>query len=114
MSKTFHDPDQSGWAAEMRNDPLEVMTAVEAPILVLYGAFDPWVPVKASLERLTPLARTHANMEIHVIDDADHAMMTSASPMAQIDPKAMAAQAPESPAYFAVVTRWLTNLGLTR
>lgn len=114
MGKTFHDPDKSGWAQEMSNDPLEVMKSVKAPILVLYGAADPWIPVQMSVERLKSLEQAHPNMELHIIRGADHAMMTSASPLAQVDPKSMVHQAPEAPEYFAIMTRWLTERGITK
>jgi dienelactone hydrolase len=113
MGKTFRDPDKSGWAQEMSNDPLEVMRSVKAPILVLYGAADPWVPVQTSMARLRPLERGHPNMEVHVISGADHAMMTSATPFAQVDPSSTVRQAPEAPEYFAIMTRWITERGLT-
>lgn len=114
MAKTFSDPDKSDWAREMRNDPLAVMSTIQIPILVLYGSADPWVPVTASLDRLDTLLAEHTKLKIAVIAGADHAMMTSASPLQQIDPKLVAAQSPEAPAYFAILAQWLTTLGIAR
>lgn len=114
MDRTFHDPAKSGWAREMSNDPMSVMKTIKAPILVLYGANDPWVPVKTSMERLEPLLheRGHTNLQLHVVGNADHAMMTSASPLEQVDPKSTAHEAPEAPEYFAVLVQWLTSMGI--
>lgn len=113
LDRTFGDPDSSRWAREMRNDPLSVITQVKTPILVLYDAADPWIPFSTSLQRFGPLLSRQRNISVHVVANADHAMMKSASPLAQVDPKAMAQQAPEAPEYFGVLVRWLTAQGLT-
>ena len=114
MGRTFHDPAKSGWAREMSNDPMSVIRTIKAPILVIYGAKDPWVPVKTSIERLATLLqdREHANLRLKVISNADHAMMTSASPLEQIDPKSFPSEAPDAPEYFAVMVQWLTSMGI--
>lgn len=114
MSKTFSDPEKSDWAAEMRNDPMAVVDRVRKPLLMVYGSEDPWVPVSASLQRLTATGRSRRTIDVHVIAGADHAMMTSASPLTQVDPAAMAHQAPEAPEYFAVMTRWLLSIGIVK
>ena len=56
MSKTFNDPDKSGWAKEIRHDPLTSIGAISAPTLIIYGSGDPWVPAALSMDRL---ASTH-------------------------------------------------------
>lgn len=114
MSQTFHDPGESGWAREMRNDPLAVLSSVRKPILVLYGAADPWVPVRTSIERLSDIIRTHRNLRVHVVADADHAMMTSATPLVQVDPIATAKQSPEAAEYFSVIIGWMAHQRLLR
>jgi hypothetical protein len=114
MSKTFHDPDQSGWAKEIRHDPLATLDQVKVPTLVIYGAADPWVPAKLSVEALTASAARHPNITTRVIAGADHDMMLSASPAAQIDPAGLKAQAPEAPEYFAILASWLTAQGIAR
>ncbi len=113
MNKTFADPDKSGWAKEIRHDPLETLPQVKAPTLVIYGANDPWVPVKLSVERLRASAARYPNITTVVVAGADHEMMLSASPEAQIDPAGLTALAPDSPEYFGVLASWLTAQGLT-
>lgn len=53
MDRTFADPDKSGWAKEIRHDPLASIRSIAARTLILYGARDPWVPV--ALLRVGPL-----------------------------------------------------------
>lgn len=113
LDRNFRDPNVSGWAEEMRNDPLTALNSVRAPTLVLYGAADPWVPVEVSRKRLAPLASARSNLTMQIVGGADHAMMTSATPLAQVDPSAMAHQSPEAPAYFAVMTNWLALKNIT-
>lgn len=114
MSKTFSDPSTSGWAREIRNDPLAVMAAVRKPILVIYGAFDPWVPVSPSLDRLGPLAKSHRNITLRVIAGADHAMMTSATALEQVDPTSTARQSPDSTEYFSIMIEWMGQHALLK
>lgn len=107
MSPTFADPEVSGWAREMRNDPLAGLRDVRIPTLVVYGSDDPWIPVTTSIERLAPLTAQQGNIQVRTIAGADHAMMNSASQTAQIDPASFATQMPEDPEYFAVLASWL-------
>lgn len=64
LEKTFKDPDQSHWAKEMRHDPMATLDAVKQPTLVIYGAADPWVPVRSSIERLRASAVRHPRSEL--------------------------------------------------
>ena len=112
LSRSFKDPDKSDWAAEMRNDPMAVVSRVRKPLLIVYGSADPWVPVSASLQRLAAAGLRKETIDVRVIAGADHAMMTSATPLAQVDPPTMAHQAPEAPEYFAMLTRWLLSMGV--
>lgn len=114
LSRTFNDPDKSDWANEMRNDPMTVINRVRKPMLVLYGSEDPWVPVAASVAMLRSAPQSHRRIEARVISGADHAMMTSASPLAQVDPQAYLKQAPEAPEYFAVLAQWLLVSGIAK
>jgi len=112
MEKTFADPDQSGWAKEIRNDPLPTLFKVRVPTLIIYGARDPWVPVRASLDLLREHAPRLPNVQTVVIAGADHHMMFSATPDEQIDSSNFAQHAPEAPAYFSLLASWLTAHGI--
>ena len=114
LDRTFSDPDKSGWAKEIRHDPLQSIGAVTAPALILYGAVDPWVPVQTSVERLKPFVSAHPNFSLYVINRADHAMMSGASPTRQIDPASFPSQAPDSAEYFAILAAWLQKNVLDR
>jgi pimeloyl-ACP methyl ester carboxylesterase len=114
LEKTFKDPDQSGWAKEMRHDPMATLDAVKQPALVIYGSADPWVPVQTSIERLRASSARHPNVEVVEIVGADHAMATSVSAADQIDPVLSAREAPQSAAYFGLLGAWLAKQGLAR
>lgn len=113
MDKTFRDPDKSGWAKEMRHDPLKSIGAISAPTLILYGSGDPWVPAAHSMHRLQSFLPHHRNFEAAVVGGADHAMMLSATPDQQIDPAFFPKQAPDSVEYFGRLTAWLQKHVLT-
>lgn len=106
------DPDQSGWAKEMRHDPMATLDAVKQPALVIYGSADPWVPVQDSLERLRASSARHPNVEVAIIAGADHALATSVPIAEQIDPVLSAREAPQSAAYFGLLGAWLAKQGL--
>jgi pimeloyl-ACP methyl ester carboxylesterase len=112
LDRSFSDPGKSAWAAEMRNDPMAVVSRLRKPLLIVYGSADPRVPVSASLQRLAATGLPQGKIDVRVIAGADHAMMTSATPLSQVDPPTMAHQAPEAPEYFAVLTRWLLRIGI--
>lgn len=113
MSHTFSDPSASPWAREMRNDPLAVLRTVQKPILLIYGSTDPWIPVADSITRLEDLLAGASALNLHVIGGADHAMMNSAAPRDQVNPASFGRQSPEDPEYFAIMSGWLTSLGLS-
>jgi pimeloyl-ACP methyl ester carboxylesterase len=114
MSKTFKDPDQSRWAKEMRHDPLSTLDAVKQPALVIYGSGDPWVPAQTSVERLQASAARHPNIEVAVINGADHAMATTVSAADQIDPVLSSKEAPDSAEYFGLLGAWLAKQGIAQ
>ncbi len=114
LEKSFKDPDQSGWAKEMRHDPLATLDAVKQPTFIIYGSADPWVPVQTSIERLRASSARHPNVEVALVAGADHAMATSVSLADQIDPVLSARQAPQSAAYFGLLGAWLAKQGLAR
>jgi dipeptidyl aminopeptidase/acylaminoacyl peptidase len=114
LDRTFKDPDQSGWAKEMRHDPLATLAAVRQPTFVIYGSADPWVPVQTSIERLRARTAQHPNVEVAVIAGSDHAMATSVPVADQIDPSLSAREAPQSAAYFGLLSAWLAKRGLAQ
>lgn len=114
LSRTFAEPDKSGWAKEMRHDPLASIGSVRAPTLVIYGSGDPWVPASLSMTRLAGFIPQHKNFEAVVVDGADHAMMTTAGPDRQIDPAFFPEQAPDSLEYFGRLAAWLQKQGVAR
>lgn len=107
LGKTFKDPHESGWAKEIRHDPLHSLGKVTAPTLIMYGSGDPWVPAATSVERLEKVTAGHGNFEVAVIGGADHRMMTTATPAQQIEPDKFGTQAPDSLEYFARLAAWL-------
>lgn len=114
LEKTFKDPDQSGWAREMRHDPLATLYAVKQPTFLIYGSADPWVPVQTSIDRLRASSARHPNVEVAVVAGADHAMATSVSAADQVDPVLSARQAPQAAAYFGLLGAWLQKQRLAR
>lgn len=114
LDKTFSDPDKSGWAKEIRHDPLASIGAITAPALIIYGSADPWVPVATSMDRLQDFTKSHPNFAAVVVDNADHSMMVSATPAAQVDPAQFSRFAPDSAEYFARLASWLQQQGIAR
>jgi uncharacterized protein len=112
MDRTFHDPDKSGWAREIRHDPMTILPRVRAPTLIIYGAADPWVPARLSVERLRASAADHPNITTVVIAGADHDMSLTTSLEAQVDPAHLSDQQPDAPEYFARLAAWLTAEGI--
>ena len=113
MGATVRDRAVSGWRKEIEHDPLATLAAVKVPILVLYGAADPVVPVATSVERLKSISAGLQKMEVAVVAGADHSLQTSVDPKTQLDPAYSDAGKPEAPEYFALLASWLTRQGLT-
>lgn len=111
LSRTFADPDKSGWAKEIRHDPLAIVRQSKVPTLMVYGARDPWIPVSVSADTLAREA-AESNRTVVVIPDADHSMMTSATPEQQIDPAGFGGHRAESAAYLGRMAAWLQSIGI--
>jgi len=109
MGKTFRDPAESGWAKEMRNDPLATLAKVKIPTLIMYGSRDPWVPVRLSAEILRDRAGQNPHVTTDVVAGADHEMELFATPQSEIDPTGLAIHAPDAPEYFATLAAWLVR-----
>lgn len=111
MGEKLEDPATSSWLKQMRFDPMPILDRVKAPLLIVYGQDDPWVPVELSRQRLASSAVRHPNVEAAVIEAADHTMMLSVDPKDQIDPEFFPKESPNAPAYFARLAAWLTQHG---
>ena len=111
LDDTVGNPETSSWLKQMRFDPITMLDKVLAPVLMLYGQDDPWVPVRSSMDRLHTIARQHRTIEAAVVAAADHTMMLGVDPMDQVDPKFFPKEAPNAPAYFALVVAWLARHG---
>ena len=111
LDRTLTDAHLESWAKEMWHDPLPILTSVKAPTLIIYGAGDPWVPAKTSVEALRASASQHPNITVAVVAGADHAMNVSTPLAAQVDPAKLSDEAPDSPEYFSLIASWLTAQG---
>jgi uncharacterized protein len=111
LDRTVTDRDLEGWASEMWHDPLPTLTSVRAPTLIIYGASDPWVPARTSVEALQTGASPSPNITVAVVAGANHAMNLSTPLRAQVDPAMLSDEAPNSPEYFSLIASWLTARG---
>jgi fermentation-respiration switch protein FrsA (DUF1100 family) len=87
---------------------------VSAPVLMLYGQDDPWVPVRLSMDHLDTIAKKHANVKAVVVAGADHTMMVGVDPKHQVDSNFFPKEAPDAAAYFALLAAWLAQHGLVQ
>lgn len=114
MDNTVGNPETSSWLKQMGFDPMTRLDKVSAPVLMLYGQDDPWVPVRMSMDRLGTIARKNTNVKAAVVAGADHTMMLGVDPKDQVDPKFFPKEAPDAPAYFAFIAAWLTQHGFAQ
>lgn len=106
--------DDPAWRKQIESDPLQSLDRSKVPTLILYGQGDPWVPVEASLAALKRSAARHSNVDVRVVDGADHAMMLGVDPKQQVDLAFAKSVAPNAPEYFATLGAWLERRGLTQ
>lgn len=114
ISPMLADPAKSQWAKEIALDPVTTLNQIRCPILVLYGADDPWVPAKRSAELLKRMASRKTNLTYAVIAGANHEMATTVSPKDELDPANGTAFSPDAPAYFGILARWLDQRATVR
>jgi len=105
ISPVLADPAHSQWAKEIALDPVTTLNQVRCPMLILFGADDPWVPTKRSAELLRDLPK--ANLTYAVIAGANHEMAIAVAPKEELDPANATRFAPDSPAYFGILANWL-------
>lgn len=113
MSESVGDRATSRWRKEIEHDPVRTLHKVSVPILMIYGAGDPVVPVAASMDHLQTVAGTHPKLELAVIAGADYHMEVSVDPKTQLDSSRFD-ETPEAPEYFATLASWLTKHGVAR
>lgn len=111
ISPMLEDPAQSQWAKEIALDPITTLNRVCCPVLILFGADDPWVPVRISAELLSKPANRKPNLSYAVIAGANHEMAGTVPPEKELDPSYATAIAPDSPAYFGILAKWLSQAG---
>ena len=111
ISPMLEDPAHSQWAKEIALNPVTTLDRVHRPILIVFGADDPWVPVRISAELLKAVAQRKPNLSYAVIAGANHEMATGVASEQELDPAYATAFAPDAPAYFGILTRWLSRLG---
>lgn len=109
ISPTLQDPAHSHWAKEIALDPITTLNRVSCPTLILYGADDPWVPVKISAELLNKMAGSKPNLSYAVIAGANHEMATTVPSEKELDPGNATAFAPDAPSYFGILSKWLSK-----
>jgi pimeloyl-ACP methyl ester carboxylesterase len=93
------DPRASQWYYQYSFDPVESIEKVRAPVLLLFGERDPWIPVDDALRTWKTRAKT--DVTVRRIPDVNHFLAQTTDPAHDSDP------APASPEYTRVVTEWL-------
>jgi hypothetical protein len=111
ISPMLDDPAHAQWAKEITLDPITTLHQVHCPILILFGADDPWVPVRISAALLNKMADKKANLSYAVIAAANHEMATNVAPEKELDPSNATAFAPDAPSYFGILAKWLSQPG---
>ena len=108
-SQLTTDPEHNSWRKEMDEDPIAAVRKVEIPLLFIYGGSDPWISVSQSVQQLHSLTTQQHNIQYAVVPDANHEMMYVEHDTMAFDEKTMNESAPQSPAYFMVMSSWLSR-----
>jgi uncharacterized protein len=111
LDRRLPDRKNSAWSRQMSFNPLPTLARLRMPVLLVYGQSDPWVPVATSLSMLKTATRERPNVQVAVVEGADHTMMLTVPPRDQVDPSFFPREAPDAPAYFALLGAWLTQNG---
>jgi pimeloyl-ACP methyl ester carboxylesterase len=104
-----HDPSTSAWRKQMDDDPLSALQRLKVPALFIFGGADPWIPVGDSIALLRNFAKNHANIQYAVIDGVGHTMKIHPHEAMEVSKAALAADVPQSPAYFMLLGSWLAR-----
>jgi uncharacterized protein len=108
-SQLTTDPKHNSWRREMDYDPIAAVRRVKIPLLFIYGASDPWIPVEQSVKQLRVLANEQNNIHYIVVPNANHEMMFTEHETMALDEKTMKTNAPQAPEYFIVMASWLAH-----
>jgi dienelactone hydrolase len=104
-------PNESSWRTQMDDDPMVAVKKITIPTLFVLGSSDPWIPVVQTTASLRVVSTEHPNIRYAVIPNANHLMMVPRVPerMDDATPQAVMTELPASPAYFMLLTSWLTQ-----
>lgn len=103
------NPKDSSWRKEMDLDPMEAVKSAHVPLLFIYGGADPWVPVEESVRSLQPSLQKRDDIEVHVIAAVDHTMAINPHETMSFDKTRLLSEHPESPSYFFLLGKWLSQ-----
>jgi dipeptidyl aminopeptidase/acylaminoacyl peptidase len=98
-----------GALEELSYDPTITLEQIHVPLLFIYGADDPWVPVEESVKKLRAITRKRSNISYTVIPRANHEMMFRDQETMEFDEKVINQEGPEAPSYFMQMTIWLSK-----
>lgn len=78
-----HDVTRTGWYHETQFEPRPVFRQITAPLLLLYGEDDPWIPVEESIAIWRDALREAGNdkVEIHRVPRTGHSMLVDEPPI---------------------------------
>jgi pimeloyl-ACP methyl ester carboxylesterase len=93
------DPKKSKWHHEMDFDPIPIIQKIDIPVLLLYGEYDPWVPITRSIARWKEFGPK--DLTIHQIKNANHFMISIAHSGIRGD------KGPQVEAYSTILTQWV-------
>lgn len=103
------DPEHNSRRREIDDDLVAAVRQVKIPILFIYGGSDPWVPVDESVQQLRLLMDQQHNIHYAVVANASHEMMLVEHETMAFDARTMNANAPQIPAYFMLLSSWLSR-----
>ncbi|MEQ8935813.1 MAG: alpha/beta fold hydrolase, partial [Amphiplicatus sp.] len=68
------DPAQTKWRVEMDYDPAKTLTKLDAPMLVMFGRKERWVPVEQSTDRIRAAVSDQNLLTIYISENSGHFM----------------------------------------
>lgn len=95
------DVKSSKWYYQFAFDPAASIARVNAPVLLVFGERDPWIPIGESIAAWK--SRTKGELTVRRIPGANHFMAGTTEPAHDLDAE------PVSEEYTRVVTDWLAR-----